>query len=309
MADRAAEEGSVPGAVGPRGSPSRSSPSHLGLFLDPRPDAPLGPRAGADRRGDTRLINCLPNVTLLLVPGRRGPPRSFWDAPFFHPAPNTFSSRIDEGSGRLCAAFRFAGVGPDTSYQLWDADDVGTELLYGDVAPATGAGSVPAAARRPGHCCSPSAGPGSTRSGTLRTCPAGFSWAVAIDALMGISPGGAPRPRRAGLWAVATAGVLAQLTCGFYLGWFLVLAVSGSRRWRRWVPRRPASLSSRPWSATHLAAPLRDRRVAVPAALGRNHRAADMDRGSRNGSGTSCRVRRPGSIRARKTGAWPGPRV
>jgi hypothetical protein len=99
---------------------------------------------------------------------------------------------------------------------------------------------------------------------------------VAVDALFGVFSGGEGLPgwRRGLLWLAATAGVVAQLTSAFYLGWFLVLSLGFAAAFALWLPSTrgrflavlwrdapwvvvsavAGGLVLRAWAARHLAA-------------------------------------------------------
>jgi hypothetical protein len=245
----------------------------VGLLMAHFPMIVSGLRLVQTDRGDTRLINYLLEHNDRWY---RGDPNhaGLWDPPFFYPARNVAAySDTFFGIAPVYAAFRVAGLPPDTSFQLWMLAlsalnyAVMLHLLrrrlgLSVAAAAAGAFLFAFGAARVNRLATPQ---------HLTQCLS----LVAVDALFGIFQGVAlPAWRRGLLWLVATAGVVAQLTSSFYLGWFLVLSMGIAslvavrlpstrgpflavlRRDAPWVavPAVAGGLVLRAWAARHLSA-------------------------------------------------------
>jgi hypothetical protein len=196
----------------------------VGMLMAHHPMILSGLRRVQTDRGDTRLINYLLEHNYRWYRGDPNHAR-FWDAPFFYPACNVAAySDTFLGIAPLYGVFRGAGFAPDTSFQLWMM--ALSALNY--------AAMLHLLRRRLGLSVAGSAAGaflfafGAARVNRLATPQhlTQFLSLITVDALFGVFQGReAPSWRRGLLWLVATAGVVAQLTSGFYLGWFLVLAL------------------------------------------------------------------------------------
>ncbi len=173
---------------------------------------------------DTRLINYFLEHNYLWYLGAPGHER-FWDPPFFYPARNIAAySDTMLGIAPLYAAFRAVGFAPDTAFQLWT---LALSVLNYSV-------MLHFLTRRLGlSIAAASAGAflfafGSPRVNMLgqQTQMTQFLSLISVDALFGIFAGGiVSRAARASAWLVVVAGLLAQLSSGFYPGWFTVFSI------------------------------------------------------------------------------------
>ena len=185
--------------------------------------------------GDTRLIQYFLEHNYRWFRGDPDHAR-IWDPPFFYPARNVAAhSDTMMAAAPLYGAFRAAGLAPDTSFQLWMM--------------AISALNYAAAfhlLRRRIRVSVPSASAGAFlfAFGNMRAYQLGhqqlmpqFLGVIAVDALFGLFPARAiPWWRRAFLWAAVPAGVIAQLTSGVYLGWFLIFSLGIAAAVAVWLP-------------------------------------------------------------------------
>ena len=185
--------------------------------------------------GDTRLIQYFLEHNYRWFRGDPNHAR-IWDPPFFYPARNVAAhSDTMMAAAPLYGAFRVAGLAPDTSFQLWMM--------------AISALNYAAAfhlLRRRIRVSVPSASAGAFlfAFGNMRAYQLGhqqlmpqFLSVIAVDALFGLFPARAiPWWRRAILWALVPAGVIAQLTSGVYLGWFLIFSLGIAAAVAVWLP-------------------------------------------------------------------------
>lgn len=197
----------------------------VGLAMAHFPMIASGLRQVQTDVGDTRLINYLLEHDYRWFRGDPNHAR-FWDSPFFYPARHA-AAYTDTmiGAAPFYVPFRVAGIAPDTSFQLWmlTVSVLNYVLMLHLLRRHLGL-SVPAA----------SAGAFLFAFGASRVNLIGhqqhlphFLSLVTVDALFGLFAGQVNSAwKRALLWLAATAGVLAQLTSGFYLGWFLVLSLA-----------------------------------------------------------------------------------
>ena len=185
--------------------------------------------------GDSRLIQYFLEHNYRWF---RGDPNhaGIWDPPFFYPARNIAAhSDTMMAAAPLYGAFRAAGLASDTSFQLWMM--------------AISALNYAAAfhfLRRRIRVSVPSASAGASlfAFGNMRAYQLGhqqlmpqFLSVIAVNALFGLFPARAiPWWRRAILWALVPAGVIAQLTSGVYLGWFLIFSLGIAAAVAVWLP-------------------------------------------------------------------------
>jgi hypothetical protein len=223
--------------------------------------------------GDSRLVNYLLEHAYLWYVG--DPQHvDFWNPQIFYPARN-IAAYCDTmiSIAPIYCAYRASGLAPDTSFQLWTM----TISVLNYVAmlhllrwrlrlsvPAATVGAFVFAF-------------GASRINMLvqQTLLPQFLSLITIDALFGLFP---VREmfwwKRALLWLVATAGLLAQLSSGFYIGWFTVFSLGIATIVAVWMPstRGPflatlrrdlpwlavsaviGALVMRPWFLHHLAA-------------------------------------------------------
>jgi hypothetical protein len=174
--------------------------------------------------GDTRLNNYILEHGYRWSVGSPGH-AEFWSPPFFFPARNVAAySDILLGVAPIYGVIRALGCPPDTSFQVWMIAVSALNYLaayhllrrrFGLGVPASCAGAFLFAFGAPRV----------NQAGHQQLLPQ-FLSLVTIDALLGLFPGEGAAPRRRVLsWAVAALGVVAQLYAGFYLGWFLLLAL------------------------------------------------------------------------------------
>lgn len=174
--------------------------------------------------GDSRLINYLLEHNYLWY---RGAPlhERFWDPPYFHPARNV-AAYTDTmiGAAPPYAAFRSTGFAPDTSFQLWmmTASALNYAAMLRLLRHRLGQSGAAAAA---GAFLFAFGAPRVNMVGHQQHLPHFFT-VVTVDALFGLFDAPPSRAAVRGLlWLTAVGGVLAQLTSGYYLGWFLVLSL------------------------------------------------------------------------------------
>ena len=204
--------------------------------------------------GDSRLINYFLEHNYRWFRGDRNHAR-IWDPPFFYPARNVAAlSDTMTATAPIYAAFRAAGCAADTSFQLWMMAisslnyAVAFHLLRCRLRMSVLAASAGAFLFAFGN-------PRVWQLGHQQLMPQ-FLSLVTIDALFGIfTPRNTPAWQRMLLWAAAMAGVVAQLTTGAYLGWFLIFALGIATAVALWVPstRRPflaVLWRDAPWIAT-----------------------------------------------------------
>jgi hypothetical protein len=245
----------------------------VGLLMMHHPMILSGLRRVQVGLGDSRLINYFLEHNYLWYCGAPGH-AAFWDPPFFYPARNIAAySDTMLGIAPVYAAFRVVGFAPDTSFQLWmialSALNylVMVHFLRRRVGVSVFAASIGAFLFAYGS-------PRLNMMGAPQQLPQ-FLSLITADALFGLFAGpDGPWYTRAGLWLVAAAGLLAQLSSGFYIGWFMVLSLAVVaalalrmpstrgpflavlRRDAPWVVATAilGALAIRPWLAHHLAA-------------------------------------------------------
>ena len=196
----------------------------VGLTMAHFPMVASGLRRVQADVGDTRLINYLLEHDYRWLRGDPNHAR-FWDPPFFYPARHA-AAYTDTmiGAAPFYVPFRIAGIAPDTSFQLWmlTVSTLNYVIMIHLLRRRLGL-SVPAASA--GAFLFAFGAPRVNLIGHQQHLPH-FLSLVTIDALLGLFAGQVTSAwKRALLWLAATAGVLAQLTSGFYLGWFLVLSL------------------------------------------------------------------------------------
>ncbi len=223
--------------------------------------------------GDSRLINYLLEHNYRWYLGTPGHQR-FWDPPFFYPARNVAAySDTMLGIAPLYAAFRAVGFAPDTAFQLWTLalSALNYSVMLHFLTRRVGLSVVAASAGAFLFAF------GSPRANMLaqQTQLTQSLSLISVDALFGLFAGAfAWRAARAAAWVVVAAGMLAQLSSGFYPGWFTVfgLGIVSALALGRSATRRPflatilrdapwialaaalGGLAIRPWLAHHLAA-------------------------------------------------------
>jgi hypothetical protein len=148
-----------------------------------------------------------------------------WSPPFFYPKRNAAAySDLFLGVAPLYGAIRAAGLPPDTSFQIWMIAvsclnfTVAFHLLRCRLRLSPTAASV-------GAFLFAFGAPRINQMGHQQLLPQ-FLGLITVDALFGIFPGhGTTALGRSWLWFAAALGLVAQLYAGFYLGWFLLLAL------------------------------------------------------------------------------------
>ena len=151
----------------------------------------------------------------------------FWNPPFFYPARNVAAySDLLLSVAPVYMVFRACGLPPDTAMQLWMIALSGLNYVlayhllgrrFGLAAPAAAVAAFLFAFGAPRI----------NQLGHPQLLPQ-FLSLVTIDALYGLFAGmpvlGLGGEARI-LWLAAMLGVVTQLYAGFYLGWFLILAL------------------------------------------------------------------------------------
>jgi hypothetical protein len=192
---------------------------------------------------DTRLIHALLEQGWRAVAGGA----SFWDPPFFHPAPGTrVYTEMLAGTLPLYGIWRWAGASPGAAYGLWVLSVsllnyvaafwlLRRPLRQGLLAAGLGAFLFAFGGVRIGHAGHPQLLPG-------------FYAAWAAGALVRLTEEGSPA--RLGAWAAAFGAAMAgQLWTSFYVAWFFALGLGlfGAAAWvlpdsrprvRDWLQRR-----------------------------------------------------------------------
>ena len=199
----------------------------VGLLMAHHPMLLSGLRRVQSDPGDSRLIHYFLEHDYRWF---RGDPNhaGLWDPPFFYPYRNALAlSDTLFGAAPLYGAIRAAGFAPDTSFQLWMMavsllnDAVMLHLLRKRLGLSWLASSA-------GAFLFAFGAPRVNLISHQQHMPQ-FLGLVTVDALFGVFPGrGVPAWKRAGLWSLAALGLAAQLSTGFYLGWFLVLALGSA---------------------------------------------------------------------------------
>jgi hypothetical protein len=208
----------------------------VGLLMAHHPMILSGLRRVQVDLGDSRLINYLLEHNYRWY---RGDPNhaDFWSPPFFYPARNiaAYSDTLI-GVAPLYGVFRAAGIPPDTSFQLWMITlsvlnySVMFHLLHWRLrlrGPAAAIGAFVFAF-------------GSPRINMMVQQPqlTQFLSLLSVDALLGLFPGRDTLWwHRALLWLAAAAGLLAQLTSAFYIGWFTVFSLGIAAVVAVWMPQ------------------------------------------------------------------------
>lgn len=245
----------------------------VGLLMIHHPTILSGLRRMQADRGDTRLIHYLLEHNYRWYLGVPGHER-FWDPPFFYPARNVAAySDTMLGIAPLYAAYRAAGFAPDTAFQLWTVTLSVLNYVVMLHFLKTRTGLSWAAASLGAFLFAF----GAPRANMIhqQTQMTQFLSLVCIDALFGLFAGAyVAWYARAAAWLVAAAGLLAQLSSGYYSGWFTLLALGVAAILAVWTPsmRRPflativrdapwiglagalSALVIRPWLEHHLAA-------------------------------------------------------
>jgi hypothetical protein len=198
----------------------------LGILMAHHPMILSGLRRVQVNLGDTRFNNYVLEHFYRWTTAARHH-TSYWDPPFFYPARNVAAySDLLVSVAPVYVVFRGVGMLPDTAFQFWMIAMSGMNYLvaYHVLVRRLGV-SVAAAAM--GAFLFAFGAPRVNQLGHPQLLPQ-FLSLVTIDALFGIFATRA-RPaslaRRGVLWLTAVAGVVAQLFAGFYLGWFLILAL------------------------------------------------------------------------------------
>ena len=207
----------------------------LGMFMAHYPMIVSGFRLVQTDRIDTRLINYILEHNYLWYRGETNHVE-FWHAPFFYPARNvTAYSDSFLGIAPLYAMFRAVGCAPDTAFQSWlmSLSVLNYAVMFHFLRCRM---RMSVAAASAGAFVFAFGAPRINRLATPQHLTQ-FLSLITVDALFGIFDIRAgPSWRRGVLWIVATAGVIAQLTSGFYLGWFLVLALGTATVVVVWMP-------------------------------------------------------------------------
>ncbi|WP_063725005.1 hypothetical protein [Cystobacter fuscus] len=177
--------------------------------------------------GDARFVHYVLEHGFRYLRGD-APHARFWDAPFFHPAPNTIAySDPLLGVLPLYAAWRAVGLPPDTAFQFWVFTVTSLNFLaalwllrrgFGASASAAMVGAVLFAA-------------GASRihqANHPQLLPQFYS-VLAVGALLALTRPETSRRAGAAWGALLVGSCVAQLYAGFYWGWFLgfFLALTG----------------------------------------------------------------------------------
>ncbi len=207
----------------------------VGLMMAHHPTILSGLRLVQTDLADPRLINYLLEHNFRWYCG--DPNHSqLWHPPFFYPARNVAGySDTFLGIAPLYAVFRFTGFAPDTSFQLWVmALSILNYAVMFHLLRVRMRLSIPGAAA--GAFVFAFGAPRINRIATPQHLTH-FLSLITVDALWGIFAG-QPRTvwRRGLLWFTAVIGIIAQLTSGFYLGWFLILALGIASIVAIWLP-------------------------------------------------------------------------
>ena len=206
--------------------------------------------------GDARFINYVLEHSYLWL--QREPHHTnLWNAPFFHPIPNTIAySDTLFGVAPIYIGLRILGAEPTTALQLW--------IL---IICALNFAAMTRFARR---CCgleSLAAAVAAfiftfgnarlTQLNHLQLLPQFYS-IIALYGIVRLLDGSPLTPRRERVWiAVIGLSLVAQLYSGFYFGWFLVVVLTGTGVWAlldRTLRNRAGGLIRRQWAALIMAA-------------------------------------------------------
>jgi hypothetical protein len=151
----------------------------------------------------------------------------FWNPPFFYPARNVAAySDLLLSVAPVYMIFRACGLPPDTAMQLWMMTLSALNYVLAYRFLGRRFGLAPPAASVAAFLFAFGA-PRINQLGHPQLIPQFFSL-VTIDALGRLFASAQDPPavgKRALLWLAAMLGVVTQLYAGFYLGWFLILAL------------------------------------------------------------------------------------
>jgi hypothetical protein len=174
--------------------------------------------------GDTRFNNYVLEHSYRWF---RGEPNhaDFWSPPMFFPTRNAASySDLLLSVAPIYGAFRWLGLAADTSFQLWmiAVSGLNFAMAFHLLRRRLGLGPMAACA---GAFLFAFGAPRINQLGHEQLLPQFFSL-VTVDALLGLfADDGAGPGRRGMLWLAAGLGLVAQFYEGFYLGYFLFLAI------------------------------------------------------------------------------------
>ena len=196
----------------------------LGMTMAHRPMLATGlARIQADA-GDPRLLNYVLEHGYLWASGDPHH-RDFWSPPFFFPARNAAGySDVLLGTAPVYWGWRTLGNEPDTAFGLWLLTLSGLNFLGGYLMLRKGF-RFGTAASAIGAFLLAFGAPRINQLGHAQLL-AQFPTFATVGALARLFDGsGGSSRRHASLWGVAALGVVVQFYAGFYLGWFLVLAI------------------------------------------------------------------------------------
>ena len=206
--------------------------------------------------GDARFINYVLEHAYLWV--QRDPQHlNLWNAPFFHPLPNTiaFSDTLF-GVAPIYIGVRFLGAGPTLALQLWILICCGLNFAAMSIFArrCCGLGGMAAAVAA---FIFTFGNARLTQLNHLQLLPQFYS-IVALYGIVRLLDGSPLSPRRERGWIVVTGlSITAQLYSGFYFGWFLVVVLAGAGVWAlldRTLRNRAGGVIRRQWAALIVAA-------------------------------------------------------
>jgi hypothetical protein len=149
----------------------------------------------------------------------------FWSPRFFYPTENAAAySDLFLSVAPIYGVGRLLHFPPDTSFQIWMITTSALNYLVAlHFLHRRFQMSLPAACA--GAFLFAFGAPRINQMSHQQLLPQ-FLGLITVDALCGIFGGGKSTGRqRAGLWLAASLGLVAQFYAGFYLGWFLLLAI------------------------------------------------------------------------------------
>jgi hypothetical protein len=196
----------------------------VGIVIAHHPMVLSGLRRVQTDLGDTRFNHYLLEHAYRWLAGYPGH-RHFWTPPFFFPEANTAAySDVFLGVAPIYGAARLAGLPPDTAFQAWMmAMSALNYLVALHLLRRRLRLGLPAACA--GAFLFAFGAPRINQLSHQQLLPQ-FLGLIAVDALLGIFAGGRTTAAgRAWLWVVAALGLSGQFYAGFYLGWFLLLAI------------------------------------------------------------------------------------
>jgi hypothetical protein len=202
----------------------------IGLFMIHHPMLLSGLAQIQIDTGDSRLINFLLEHSYRWIAGDPGH-RSFWDIPIFYPAKNVAAySDTLLSVAPVYWFWRVVGLLPDTAFQFWMMSASALNYLAGYwlLRSGFGRGTVGSSC---GAFLFAFGAPRINQLNHQQLLPQVYT-VVVLLALVRIF-GNRPRSfsTSLALWLIAGLSLTAQFYAGFYLGWFLVLALGLAGLW------------------------------------------------------------------------------